>query len=153
MAAQTPVNRLAGQFRDSDAARAGLAPRASQLAAHVIELGELQFRLLMADVKSASRRLMWFAILAIVGGVALLGAVPVALYALGLVFQNAFNWPLWAGLLLAAGIALLVGALLLGVAVYCGRSSVKRFDRSTGEFRQNLQMLKALLANSPDYDI
>ena len=154
MASQTPINRMAGYFTDTDARSDGAAPPlgARRLGAHAIELGELQFRLLVADAKAASRRLIWFAILAIVGGVVLLAATPVAIHALGLYFQATFGWSLASGLVMSAGIAAAVGAILLLVAVVVVRAGIAKFNRSAGEFRQNLEMLKEMVSGSPESD-
>ena len=151
MANQTQINRLQGMFpeqpdrKEPHAAWQG----ARRLGAHVMELGELQARLLVADTKAASRRLMWFAIMAIVGSVVLLGAVPVALQALGLYFAEAFDWPEAAGLALAAAIAAVTGGILLAVAVTVVRAGIAKFNRSAGEFRQNLEMIKDVVSRSP----
>ena len=151
MANQTQINRLRGMFPDSPehpephAAWQG----ARRLGAHVMELGELQARLFVADTKAASRRLMWFAILAIIGSVVLLGAVPVALHAIGLYFAEAFDWPEFAGLALAAAIAVVTGGILLAVAVTVVRAGIAKFNRSASEFRQNLEMIKDVVSRSP----
>jgi hypothetical protein len=122
-------------------------PSAKRLGGHLIELCELQGRLLLADTKAASRRLLWFAILAIIGAVVLLGAVPVALHALGMYFASAFDWSESAGLALSAGMAAVVGAILLAVAVTVVRAGIARFGRSRSEFNQNLEMLKKVVSS------
>lgn len=152
MAHQAPVNRMQDLFGDSlDGPESGVPLQgARRLGAHVIELCELQARLLVADTKAASRRLLWFAILGIVGSVALLGAVPVALGALGLYLAAEFGWSTAGGLSFAAGIAVVVGAILLLVAVAVVRAGIAKFDRSAAECRQNLEMLKELVSRSPE---
>lgn len=152
MVDQTPVNRMKGYFTDSPGrfkkTESGAGSRG--LGSHAIELGELQLRLLAADVKAASRRLIWFTILAIVGGVALLAATPVALHALGLYFSNQFEWTESSSLALAAGLATAFGTLLLIVAVLVVRAGIAKFNRSASEFRQNVEMLKEMVSRPSD---
>lgn len=147
MAGQTPVNRMANLFADSSSDQAPPFPNARRLGGHAVELGEMQVRLFVSDVKAASRRLIWFAVLAIVGGVVLLGATPVALHALGLYFESAFDWSLTAGLALAAGIGAAIGLVLLAVAVVVVRTGLAKFSRSANECRQNWDMLKEVISS------
>ena len=152
MAGQTPVNRMATYMGQSTESFPSKAPfkGARRLGAHAIELGELQMRLFVADVKAASRRLIAFAVLAIIGGVVLLGAMPVVLHALGLYLAEEFGWSPMEGLALAAGLGALTGIVLLIVAVIVVRAGIAKFNRSASEFRQNLTMLKEVVSRSPD---
>src|SRR5689334_17672342 len=80
----------------------------SDLAHDVIELGELQAQLLAIDIKSTAKKTTMSGVLAGAGLCVLLGSVPVVLLALGYLIAELLDWPVSAGL----GIAALIGIAL-----------------------------------------
>ena len=72
------------------------------LAHDVIELGELQSQLFVHDVKSTTQKTRTSLLLSVVGACALLGSIPVLLFAVAELFVEQFDWSRSAGFALAA---------------------------------------------------
>jgi uncharacterized membrane protein YciS (DUF1049 family) len=121
----------------------------SELARDVVELSELQTQLLMLDVKATSQRMRTAAVLAIVGVCVLLGSVPVALLIAAEALVEYADWPRTAALAVAAGIGLVVTAVILGIAWYRLKTMLSAFDRSREELSRNVAWLKSSLQRKP----
>lgn len=115
---------------------------------HVVELGELQTRLLMTDLREVKGRIKWPLVGLAVGGVLALSAGPPLIVALSLLLQTALDWPLGGSMALVAGVFLMVG---LGIA-YCGVTTLltagEPLRRSEEELRNNLSALANAVRNA-----
>jgi hypothetical protein len=124
-----------------------VAGSVSDLTHDVVELTELQAKLLMLDVKKSSRRTRTCLILAIVGICFLLGTIPVALAALAQLLVEQLGWSQAA----AFGVAALAGLVLAGLAAGAAwgiiKSGLMSLERSREEFSRNIDWLKSTLKN------
>jgi hypothetical protein len=111
----------------------------------VIELSELQTRLLLLDIKKSTQRTRTCLILAVVAACLLLGSIPVALYALARVFVEFLEWPESASFGLAALIGLVIAAIIGGAAYAIVKSGLFSLDRSREEFSRNIAWIKMTL--------
>ncbi len=126
------------------------------MAYDLVSLAELQWQLLMADLRG-----VWSGAVVAVGAtiVALLlavAALPVMLAALGLLLADATGLSPAAGMLWVVLAALIVTCGLLGAGWWHLREQVAGLQRSRRELRQNLNTLKQILerhaARSPAGD-
>src|SRR4051812_30168997 len=134
MAGETEMNTN-GRFRDK---QPDVATSFSKLAHDVIELGELQAQLFALDVKSTVKKTSSSVLLTIIGVCVLLGSVPVILFALGYLISELLDWPVSAGLGIAAGVGVSDKAghfVLWGEPVGGGFDSMERFGG--GAAREN----------------
>jgi hypothetical protein len=128
-----------------------LARNASSVVRDLCALTELQARLLAADYRESRRRLLVATILLVVGSVALLASLPVALTALA-------EWFLALGLgsralayWCATGVGLLLAAVLLVVGQRSLRNSLRAFQRSKTEFVRNVEWIRSILVSDQTY--
>jgi len=145
MANQTSVETRDGH--DESPATA-FARSFSDCAHDIVNLSELQARLLALDLKQTARRTAAPAALAAVGLAILLGVVPILLVTIAYVLVEVAGWPHWAGFLLASGVGLIVGGGLAGVAYALFRNSFSALQRSRKELSDNLRWLKDTLSTS-----
>lgn len=117
----------------------------SGLAHDVIELGELQSRLLLMDVRASSRRIRTTLVLAAVAAVVLLGCIPVALTSLAEYLIVAAEWTRPVAMLAATTAGLVVSGLLFGLTWARWQTGFATFDRSRDEFHHNVDWLKSNL--------
>jgi uncharacterized membrane protein YciS (DUF1049 family) len=122
-----------------------VAGSVSELTHNVIELSELQARLLALDIKKSSRRTRTCLTLAIIGVCLLLGTMPVALLALAYLFVEQLGWSHAAALGVAALVGLVVAALVGGTAWGMVRSGLISLERSREELSRNIDWLKSTL--------
>jgi len=141
MAGETEMNTN-GRARDK---QPDVATSFSELAHDVIELGELQAQLFALDVKSTVKKTSSSVLLSVIGLVVLLGTVPVVLLAVGYLIAEIFDWPISAGLGIAAvvGIAISAGILLLGWSRL--KAGLNSMQRSSEELRRNIAWIKSTL--------
>lgn len=121
---------------------------AAGLAQDVLELSELQFSLLVTDLRAATASLRTAGLLVIIALALAIAAAPVLLLALAEALQAGFNWSPAVSLLVAglAGLAVSAGALGAGWTIL--RAGLAKFGRSREEFAQNLAWAKQTLAGS-----
>jgi hypothetical protein len=117
----------------------------SELAHDVIELSELQAKLLALDVKATTRRMRAAIAFAIVGACILLGSVPVVLMIAAEALVEFAAWSRTASTALAAAIGLLLSAIVLAIAWQRLKTMLTAFDRSREELSRNLLWLKTSL--------
>lgn len=120
----------------------------ASLAHDALELGELQLRLAKLDAVENARKLRSTAILAVVGTLTLMAALPVALFSLGEWLAVQYDWTRASALFAAAGCGLIASGLLFGFAYYKLRQGFATWQRSTEELQQNIQWLKQTLKPS-----
>jgi hypothetical protein len=113
----------------------------------VVELGELQVRLLVSDTKSVVRKSVLPLILMVAAASTLLGAIPIALLALAeaLVTQAQFSRPI--SLLISAAVAVVVAVALYYLGRWRLRESVHQLDSSREELAQNAAWFKQVIGS------
>jgi hypothetical protein len=117
----------------------------SELAHDVIELGELQAQLFAIDVKSTVKKTGSSVLLSVVGLCVLLGTVPVILFALGYLIHELLDWPVSAGLGIAAVIGIVISAGILLLAWNRLSAGLNSMQRSSEELRRNIAWIKSTL--------
>lgn len=122
-----------------------IAASFSGLAHDVIELAELQAQLFTLDIKSTSEKTRTSLVLAVAGACALLGSVPVALFALGELFQKFLGISEAAGFGLAALVGVVLSAVLMMAAWSNFKSGEASMRRSREELSRNLAWVKSNL--------
>jgi len=122
-----------------------IAASFSGLAHDVIELAELQAQLFALDVKSTSEKTRTSLILAVASGSALLGSVPVGLFALGELFRYQFKISEAAGFGFAALVGVALSAALMTAAWSHFKSDQVSMKRSREELSRNLAWVKSNL--------
>ena len=128
-----------------------VAESVSGLTHDMIELGELQAHLLMAELKKSSEKTRICLIFAIVGICLLLASIPVALFALAEILVEQLDWSRSAGFGVAALVGLLVSGVSFGSAYAIVRSGLFSLQRSREEFNQNIAWIKSTLRNRSKY--
>jgi cytochrome bd-type quinol oxidase subunit 1 len=124
-----------------------VAGSVSELTHDVIELSELQAKLLVLDIKRSSRRTRSCLILAVVGICFLLGTIPVALAALAQLLVEQLDWTQSAAFGVAALVGLGLAAIAAGIAWGILKSGLISLERSREEFARNFDWLKSTLKN------
>ena len=118
-----------------------------KLASEVLTLLELQWRLLVIDVKQGTVKVKTALLLCIVGVSFAGAAVAMGLGGLGLGVAALMAWPIWAGFCVAAVFgAIMAAAMLLG-AVKFFQETGNVFQRSQDEFSRNIATFKNTLNN------
>jgi uncharacterized membrane protein YciS (DUF1049 family) len=128
-----------------------VAGSVSGLTHDVIELGELQAKLLALDLKKSSRKTRTCLILAVIGICVLLGSIPVALLALAEVLVEQLEWSRSAALGVATLVGLLLTAIFAGAAYAIVRSGLLSLQRSREEFNNNIAWIKSTLRDRGQY--
>jgi len=114
-------------------------------ATDIVELGELQSKLLMLDLSAASGRLRSMLAFALVGLAILIGSLPVAMFALAEFLTEQVGWTRFEALAIVAVSGLTLSGVLLVIAWCWMRKSAKMLDRSRQELRQNIKWLETTL--------
>lgn len=122
-----------------------VAASVSDLTHDVIELSELQARLLSLDAMQSVAKGKVCLIMAIVGTCMLLGTIPVALLTIAALLVEQLEWSYAAAAAVATGIGLLIAAIVLGVAYGYVKKGLTSFDRSREELQRNIAWLKSTL--------
>ncbi len=117
----------------------------SDVVASVIELGELQWVLLIEDSKAALRQSVRSMITLMMSAIACLASIPVITLGCAHGLNAWLAWPLWACYLTVGFTFLVVGGLAAGFAVTHAATSLNCFHRSAHELSNNLRWLKSIL--------
>jgi hypothetical protein len=144
MAHQTSVNSGNGR---AEAPATVIAQNLGDCARDVVELGDLQIRLLQADLKQSMRQAILPAVscaLALAFGMA---CFPVLLMAIAYLFVELAQWSFAASFFAATGIGLLIAGLLGAVAWWAVRR-ITGLERSKKELTENVRWLKEALSTS-----
>jgi hypothetical protein len=123
----------------------GIRQSFSGLAHDVIELGELQAKLLMMDLHASTARVRATIVLAVLGVAVLLGCFPVVLLTVVELLVTTADWSRVAAYACVSFVSLAVCAILFAVAWAKVRHGLSTFDRSREELRQNLAWVKTSL--------
>jgi hypothetical protein len=145
--AQTNGN---GQGRRGEPERSlnGVVSGIGSLGTSVLSLATLQARLVAADARESSSR-----IVPAVAGLMLVlpimvASLTAATFALGHWLHEAFGWRMSAALGVAALAGLLIGGVLLLVSVRLGSNGLTTFRRSKEELERNVAWLGTVLTQS-----
>jgi len=148
MVHQTLTNdRAAGNATGNIAKRAARNTR--YIAQDIIELVNLQGRLLAADLQASQSRLKVSAALIVVGLIAFISSLPVALIATAEALRY-WGLPTVGAYFAAAGIGLVIAVIAIPLAWNFLRRALGVFKRSATEFQRNLECFKEIIA--PDDD-
>jgi len=131
-----------GRARDK---QPDVATSFSELAHDVIELGELQAQLFAIDVKSTVKKTGSSVLLSVIGLCVLLGTVPIILSALGYLIAELLDWPVSAGLGIAAAVGIVISAVILLLAWNRLSAGLNSMQRSSEELRRNIAWIKSTL--------
>ncbi len=145
MADQTAVETRNGA-REAPATE--IARSLSDCAHDVVNLAELQTRLLKLDMQESVRQTVAPAGLLAIGLGLLVGSFPLLLMSIAFALVNGAAWPEWAAFLLATVLGLLGGGGLCAGAWWLFRNSVTGLERSRKELTENIQWLKDTLSSS-----
>lgn len=117
----------------------------SGLAHDLMTLVELQYQLLMADLKAGvSRAIVPVAAIA-VGAILVFIALLMLVSSVALVIQESTDLTAGAAFAITGGSAIVLAAILMFAAWMKLRSSFDVLDRSSQEFKENLRSIKAAL--------
>jgi hypothetical protein len=122
-----------------------VAGSVSGLTHDVIELAELQAKLVALDLKKSSQRTRTVLVLAILGICFVLGTIPVALTALAHLLAEQLGWAQSAAFGVAALAGIVLAAIVLGTAWAMIKSGLISLERSREELARNLDWLKSTL--------
>lgn len=111
---------------------------------HLIELGELQVRLLRTDLKEAIQATKLGSILMVLSVAFLIAVIPLLLLSLTLGIEELFDLSRGVSLLITSGVATLVGIGLLWGGWNIVIKGTGKMARSRAEFKKNLRWLKQL---------
>jgi hypothetical protein len=123
----------------------GVATSFSGLTHDVVELAELQAQLFALDVKQTSEKTKTSLLLAVVGVCALLGSIPVALYALAELLREQLEWSAAASFGVATLVGILVSASILAAAWVQFKTGLVTMRRSREELSRNIAWVKSSL--------
>lgn len=118
-----------------------------RVARDVTDLCELQLQLLAVDGKVATRR---GALAGLALGLALtisVSAITTLLLSAGWAVHEFFHWPVSGGLLLSAGVALVVVVVLVWIAYRALKQALGCLDETRSEMAQNLKWIKSMLSD------
>lgn len=138
---RTPSNHLPSNNTHRPVDFAG---NLSDVAHDITQLVELQGQLFVVDLKEAQQKLKTPIILAAVGGLVSLCAMPLLLVAIaqGLMLAGLQSWAAYA---IVSVVGLAIGGLLLWQSWMSMKDSALVLDRSRAELAQNVAWLKQML--------
>jgi hypothetical protein len=116
------------------------------LAHHLIELGELQMKLLRTDVNEAIQATKVGSIMLVLSAAFLIAVVPILLLSLTLGIEELFDLSRGISLLITGGVATLVGILLLWIGWNIVQQGAGKMSRSRAEFKKNVRWIKQLVS-------
>ncbi|MCA9154751.1 MAG: phage holin family protein [Planctomycetales bacterium] len=148
MASQTTLNRNSADriHANGHSATGGVQQNVSALAHDLITLCELQFQLLMWDIKDGKSRVVKAAIMLGIAGVLALGALPVLVMASGYGLRAAWDdLPLWAAMLIPAATLICIAGIMAWIGANKISQATDVFQRTQSEMTENVKWVKAAL--------
>ncbi|HEX6961469.1 MAG TPA: phage holin family protein [Lacipirellula sp.] len=124
----------------------------SQFGSDVITLVELQAELLQVDVRDWAKGFVKSVVALVAALVILLASLPVLLISLGYFIREMSDWPLSASMLIAAGVGILLAAILGGVGAWMLKRDHGMLHNFTTELKKNIAWLKQVISNPSDAD-
>lgn len=122
-----------------------MARNIGDLTGDIATLVELQAKLLMCDVREASRGMVLPAGLTLVGVALLLGGIPILLVALAYAFIEFAGFTFTGAFVLSAVIGIVLGGLALWAASVRVKRKLHVIERSRNELNENMQAVKRML--------
>lgn len=123
----------------------GVRNGVGELLHDVVVLGELQFKLLAVDAKESIEKLQTPVVLAVVGAILGLGAVPILLISLAETFVLLLEWNRAIAYLVSGLTGLVVGGAVAYTGCKQSAAVVAVFDRSRVELAENISWIKYAL--------
>jgi Putative Actinobacterial Holin-X, holin superfamily III len=111
----------------------------------IADLCELQLELLAVDGKVAANRLGAAVALFAIAGCFAFSAVTVTVLSIASLLHEEANWTVSSSLLAAAGIAALVGGIVITIGLVVGKKALESLDQTRTEFAENLRWIKAAI--------
>ena len=125
-----------------------LKSSAGRFGSDILELVELQGKLLKADAKRTMEKSMGAAISALIGFFCLVGCLPVVSFGLASAVTHYFKVDLWISQLAIGGILSFVSIIIIAIAVRILATTGMQFKRSTEEFSKNLEWAKDIFSGT-----
>ncbi len=126
-------------------AAAGVREGVGEMLHDIVTLTELQSQLFMVDARESATKAQTPLVLAVVGSVFALGAVPVLLVSLAEALVLFFEWERAVAYLVSGATGAILGGILLGIAWAKVSRVVEVFTRSKTELHENIRWIKYAL--------
>jgi hypothetical protein len=120
---------------------------AGRLSRDIMELGELQLRLLMLDTQAAAAHGRSAVVYAVLAAALALSTLEIALLWVAAALVEWAGWPWVAGLAVAVGVGVLLAAGPLAASLLHLRRGVSMWQRSQRELDKNMAWLKSVLGS------
>jgi hypothetical protein len=133
------------QSSDTTSPFVGVLQRLANVSSDILEVGELQGRLVKEDAKLASQRGFAPLIALALGSGCLFASLPLIGIGLAGLLSEKFEWPAWQGQVIVGGAMTAIAIVLLTLAFALGKQAVASFSRSTEELAKNIQWIKQLI--------
>lgn len=144
--------QMNGRFSNQREGRSTDSASPLKVARHAVELTELQFQLLLTDLRSGAPHLRSGVIAMMVAAPLLIATLPVLLMALAAFLETQFDWSRALSLLAAFAVGGVAGFGLLAFGWWSLRRAASKLQRSADEMRQNLHWAKQLISDQSDPD-
>ena len=144
MASQAKVNSN-GKASGPDAAKPRVSP--VQFGRDAIELGELQVRLLVADIRAAMKVAKLGSLMLVVAIALAIATAPLLLFTLAAWLEWQFELTRLESLLSTSLGSLIMTAILFVVGWTIVKRGGKQLSRSREEFRENIEWAKNMLSS------
>ena len=123
----------------------GIVSKATELASDLVELTELQVKLVKADGNDLIRKSLPSILGLIMGAILALTAIQMILDVCANLLADQMHWPIgWAQLVIAA-VVVGLAALVLSVSVVKLRAALTTFKTSAAQLVKNLDWLKSTI--------
>ena len=123
----------------------GVRNGVGELLHDVVALGELQVKLLAVDAEESVQKAQSPIIMAVVGGILGLGAVPILLISLAETFVLLLEWNRAIAYLVSGLIGIVIGGAMAYTAWKQSAAVIAVFDRSRVELAENISWIKYAL--------
>lgn len=129
----------------------GVVSSASEVAGDMIELAELQVKLLRTDVKDLIQRAKLPLVVLIVGMVAAIAALPTLTFGLAQWLAQRMDIALWTSQLIVGVAILAIAILFVAIAVARLQHALAALHTTTSELAKNFAWLKELVQRNGDH--
>ena len=116
-----------------------------RFACDLLELTELQAKLLRADARFAIQQSTGAIIVAVLGCCCLLGCLPVLVFGLAAALSSTSGFSSWLAQLLVGGCLASLSAVSIAVAMRRVAKARHHFSRSTSELSRNIEWTKRVI--------
>ncbi len=119
---------------------------AGKIACDLLELAELQGKLLKADAKSVFAQSLGAAAIVVIGCSCLLGCIPVVIFGLASAVAYYFEIETWVAQLAVGSCFAILSLLCIAIAFKTLSKTSQQFKRSTEEFAKNIEWTKDIFS-------